>query len=88
MVIKKEKKISSKVKKKKSVKIKPITKKRISKTKKNKSNKKSKKKDSQKRIATGIKSFDKLISGGFVPKSVNLIEGGSGTGKSIFGAPL
>jgi circadian clock protein KaiC len=42
------------------------------------------KKDTKERISTGISSLNHLISGGFVKNSVNLVEGGSGTGKSIF----
>lgn len=37
-----------------------------------------------KRIPTFIPGFDKLIEGGFVQGSVNLITGGAGTGKTIF----
>jgi len=37
------------------------------------------------RIPTGITGLDKLIEGGFVPGSANLISGSPGTGKSIFG---
>jgi KaiC/GvpD/RAD55 family RecA-like ATPase len=37
-----------------------------------------------KRIETGIEGFDRIVEGGFVPGSVNLISGGSGTGKTIF----
>ena len=36
------------------------------------------------RVPTGIPGFDKLIDGGFVKNSINLITGGAGTGKSIF----
>lgn len=36
------------------------------------------------RIKTGIKNFDKLVQGGFVKNTTNLIVGGSGGGKSIF----
>ena len=36
------------------------------------------------RIPTGITNFDSLIQGGFEKKSINLIVGGSGSGKSIF----
>jgi len=36
------------------------------------------------RIPSGITGFDALIQGGLVPKSVNLITGGPGTGKTIF----
>jgi len=37
------------------------------------------------RIGTGISNFDKMIEGGFERESINLIVGGSGSGKSIFG---
>lgn len=36
------------------------------------------------RISSGIKGFDRLIEGGLLPKSVNLVVGGSGSGKTIF----
>jgi len=36
------------------------------------------------RVPTFIPGYDKLISGGFLKKSVNLFSGGPGTGKSIF----
>ena len=36
------------------------------------------------RIPTGIPGLDEHIGGGFVPDSVNLISGGTGTGKSTF----
>ena len=36
------------------------------------------------RIKTGLPGFDKLIEGGFVENSVNLMCGGTGTGKTIF----
>lgn len=36
------------------------------------------------RITTGIKGLDELIEGGFKPKSVNLITGDPGAGKTIF----
>ncbi|MBT4648382.1 hypothetical protein HOC11_09020 [archaeon] len=36
------------------------------------------------RISTGITSLDKTIEGGYKKRSINLIEGGPGTGKSIF----
>ncbi len=36
------------------------------------------------RIPTGIKNFDHIIEGGFEKNSVNLIVGGSGSGKTIF----
>ena len=37
------------------------------------------------RIKTGIRGFDELIEGGFVPTTVNLITGPAGSGKSLFG---
>lgn len=37
-----------------------------------------------KRITSGIKGLDKLIEGGIERNSINLVLGGSGTGKSIF----
>lgn len=37
-----------------------------------------------KRIQTGIYGFDEVIGGGFISNSVNLISGGTGTGKTIF----
>ncbi len=37
------------------------------------------------RVPSGIPGLDKLIEGGFVDGSVNLITGGTGTGKTIFG---
>jgi circadian clock protein KaiC len=36
------------------------------------------------RIKTNIPGFDKLTEGGFVKKSVNLLSGGPGTGKTLF----
>ncbi len=36
------------------------------------------------RVPTGVKELDKLIEGGFVENSVNLIVGGPGSGKTIF----
>jgi len=36
------------------------------------------------RVPTGIVGFDKLINGGLVRQSVNLISGGPGSGKTIF----
>jgi circadian clock protein KaiC len=36
------------------------------------------------RIPSGIPGLDKLIEGGFVDGSVNLITGGTGTGKTLF----
>ena len=37
------------------------------------------------RTKTGISGYDKIMQGGFIPNSVNLISGGAGTGKTIFG---
>ena len=37
------------------------------------------------REGSGIHNFDKLIEGGFKKNSTNLVMGGTGTGKSIFG---
>lgn len=37
------------------------------------------------RIKTGIRNYDDIIEGGFIPNSVNLVSGGAGTGKTIFG---
>lgn len=36
------------------------------------------------RIPSGITNFDKIVEGGFEKNSVNLIVGGSGSGKTIF----
>ena len=36
------------------------------------------------RISSGIKEIDSLIGGGFNEKSINLIAGGAGSGKTIF----
>lgn len=36
------------------------------------------------RVPTGITGFDKLVEGGFLRGSTNLIAGGTGSGKSIF----
>jgi len=55
------------------------------KIKKNVSNRKLKTKSSQDiRISTGISGFDSLIEGGFEDHSINLLGGGSGSGKTIF----
>lgn len=42
------------------------------------------KKDETERISTGISGFDSQIEGGFEKDSINLISGGSGSGKTIF----
>lgn len=42
------------------------------------------KKDETERISTGISGFDSLIEGGYEKNSINLISGGSGSGKTIF----
>lgn len=39
----------------------------------------------EKRVKTGIPGFDNLIEGGLVEGSVNLLCGGTGTGKTVFG---
>ena len=36
------------------------------------------------RVPTGIPGLDKLIQGGLVKNSANLVAGGTGTGKTIF----
>lgn len=36
------------------------------------------------RTSTGINGLDPLINGGFVSNSINLVTGGTGTGKTIF----
>ena len=36
------------------------------------------------RVATGIPGFDKEINGGFIEKSVNLLTGSAGSGKTVF----
>ncbi|MFW6311473.1 MAG: RAD55 family ATPase [Nanoarchaeota archaeon] len=40
--------------------------------------------DQDNRLATYIPNFDKIVQGGFLRGSVNLLSGGPGTGKSIF----
>jgi len=37
-----------------------------------------------KRIPSGVRGFDQMTNGGFLPESINLISGGPGTGKTIF----
>src|SRR3990172_6368992 len=37
------------------------------------------------RVDSGIAGLDKLIEGGFVKNSVNLLAGQTGTGKTLFG---
>lgn len=37
------------------------------------------------RTSTGIPGLDKLMEGGFVKNSVNMVTGGTGVGKTIFG---
>lgn len=39
----------------------------------------------EKRISTGIPGLDEIMEGGFRKRSINLIGGGAGSGKSIFG---
>jgi circadian clock protein KaiC len=36
------------------------------------------------RVRTGIAGYDKMLDGGYMPNSVNLISGCSGTGKTLF----
>jgi KaiC/GvpD/RAD55 family RecA-like ATPase len=36
------------------------------------------------RIKTGIEGFDELLGGGFIPSTLNLLTGCSGSGKTIF----
>ena len=36
------------------------------------------------RVKTGVPGFDKVIEGGLIDKSINLLSGGTGTGKTIF----
>ena len=36
------------------------------------------------RVTTGIGALDKMLQGGFVKNSINLVAGGAGTGKTIF----
>ncbi len=38
------------------------------------------------RIKTGIPGLDAITDGGFIEGSVNLLTGGTGTGKTIFGS--
>ena len=38
----------------------------------------------EKRVEVGVPGFDKLIGGGFDQNSINLVAGGSGSGKTIF----
>jgi len=35
-----------------------------------------------KRVSTGVESLDKMLSGGFMPDTINLVSGSPGTGKS------
>jgi KaiC/GvpD/RAD55 family RecA-like ATPase len=37
------------------------------------------------RLATGIEGFDRLVQGGFPARTVNLVAGPAGSGKSLFG---
>ena len=37
-----------------------------------------------KKVATGVKGFDRIANGGFLERSVNLVSGGSGSGKTVF----
>jgi len=75
----KKKSLKEKTTKKK----KPLHKKKILK-KVHKRTKKIQKKNLEKRVSTGIPNFDKMIEKGFERNSINIIAGGSGSGKSIF----
>lgn len=37
-----------------------------------------------KRVKSGIPGFDEIVDGGFIEKSINLLSGSTGTGKTIF----
>lgn len=37
------------------------------------------------RVKTGIAGFDKMLGGGFIPQTANLVEGAPGTGKTTLG---
>ena len=37
------------------------------------------------RVKTGIKGFDDMLNGGFLPETANLVEGAPGTGKTTLG---
>ena len=43
-----------------------------------------KKEEKYHRINSGVPGFDSLIEGGFESESINLVVGGSGSGKTIF----
>jgi KaiC/GvpD/RAD55 family RecA-like ATPase len=89
-----KKKVIKKATKKTSLKKRSVKKNAIKKkiTKKNSSkkntkkptNKTHKKPTKKERIPTGMPGLDRLISGGFITKSINLVEGGNGSGKTIF----
>ncbi|MFQ5531228.1 MAG: RAD55 family ATPase [Candidatus Nanoarchaeia archaeon] len=88
-LVKKQKKPIKRVSKKKITKkfIKEVSKQKIPQKPIGKIPIKSAKKISKKplkRVKSGIHIFDKMISGGFGSESINLIVGGSGSGKSIF----
>jgi len=55
----------------------------VGKTKKEVKVKKTKKED---KVSTGVENLDNISEGGFEKNSVNLLVGGSGSGKSIFAA--
>jgi circadian clock protein KaiC len=38
-----------------------------------------------KRVKTGIEGLDKMLNGGFLPQTANLVEGAPGTGKTTLG---
>ena len=37
------------------------------------------------RVPTGIEGLDRMLGGGFVEKSANMVEGAPGTGKTTLG---
>ncbi len=80
------------MRKRASRKISPLKKKKLGKSGKQNDDKKKKQQKAERltskeediRIPSGIKNFDKIIEHGFEKNSVNLVVGGSGSGKTIF----
>jgi len=84
-MVAKKKVVKKKASKKKAVKKKIVTDEESSGVSKLLPTKKSSiKKRRKERVSTGIKNLDKIIGGGFMKNSTNLVVGGSGNGKSIF----
>jgi len=50
----------------------------------NESGKKENKPEKISRVSSGVPGFDRLVEGGFKKKSINLVVGGPGSGKTIF----